>query len=81
MFFLNGPVLLSILSMSKGQNGLSPILSVIQPVTTDTMLNNNLLFFFLKNVTCKKFLAEFTARSQGWFSPTVGLDFSGQLHN
>ena len=37
--------------MNNGQNGPSPIKSVIQPITIDTMLNNNGLFF-LKKVSC-----------------------------
>ena len=42
----------SIVSMNNGQNGSSSILSIIQPVNIDTMLNNNGPFF-KKKVTCK----------------------------
>ena len=41
LVFKNDQLLLSIVSMNNGQNGSSPTLSVIQPVTIDTMLNNN----------------------------------------
>ena len=43
--------------MNNGQSGSSTILSVIQPVTIDTMLNNNWPFFCKKNVTCKQGLS------------------------
>ena len=41
LVFKNDQLLLSIVFMNNGQNGSSPTLSVIQPVTIDTMLNNN----------------------------------------
>ena len=40
-----GPLLFSIVSVVMVWMGLSPIQPKIQPVTTDTMLNNNGLIF------------------------------------
>ena len=40
-FLKNDLLLFNIVSMNNGQNGLQSILSIIQPVTIDTMLNNN----------------------------------------
>ena len=47
------PLQFSIVSINNGLNVLQPIMSIIQPVTIHTMLNNNRAFFF-KYVTCKQ---------------------------
>ena len=65
-FFKNDSLYLSIMSINNGQNLWSAIPSVIQPVTIDTLLNNNGLFYYRPQRSCEGYV--FTPVCQSFYS-------------